>query len=137
MKIYLEDLEQSNLSQEDVVDEELIVLEGERTLKERFEIELEMFLRRIKFDRSISQWDLTANLWSKFSMEIVFLTRASLVWDYAPESYKSRHLNGSFRTCGTKFRISECRKGADGRSPCHCILKDFAGGNLRLPWRMN
>ena len=39
------------------------VVLGERTLKELFEFKLEMFLRRIKFDRSISQLDLTAILW--------------------------------------------------------------------------
>ena len=45
---------------------------GERTLKELFEFKLEMFLRRIKFDRSISQLDLTALLWRKFSKEVIF-----------------------------------------------------------------
>ena len=38
------------------------VVLGERTLKELFEFKLEMFLRSIKFDWSISQLDLTAIL---------------------------------------------------------------------------
>ena len=47
--------------------EEPVVLNRKRTLKGLFEFKLEMFLRHIKYDRSISQLELIMNLWKRFS----------------------------------------------------------------------